>query len=325
MLRRPLTLWLIGIGLLLTPLYYYFEHALYGGVPWHRPLEVLGGIPYLKLGAAAFAVPVGALVLMVRPAGFYGILGYALYTGSVNAFYFFEQQIAAPLFVLFLPTGFFLVLYFARREIMSPFFNPRLRRWEIDRIRCRAPAELRLDGETVSANTWDIGSSGIYLELDRELAPGTRILLALRLGEAPPVAAEAEVVWSSAGIGDRPRGVGVKLSAASARAVTARLNEVDARAAPRLPFKLKADIVGHESVECETFDISHTGCFLVTDRTFTVGETLRMTFHLERPIDVEGQVVRVSSAPQSPRGIGVRFDRASSQLRAAIRELHSRS
>ena len=325
MLRRPLLLWIVGLGLLLSPLYYYLERVLLGGARWSEPLAVLGGIPALKLGAAVLGPPVGLLLLMVHRLGWYAIVGYVVYTMGANALLFAEGSIRPSLLALFLPTGLVAIAYLVRREIVSPFFNPRLRGWETDRVRYRARAEIDVPGlPKIEGHSWDVSPSGVYLEIDGTIDPGTRFSLTLHPepeAEAP-LTLSAEAVWSSEGVaGERPRGVGARFDEADAKRVSTALARVLRRASPRLPFKLKVDIAGRESVASETFDLSRDGCYLVTDQRFAVGERLDLTLHLDGPLEIEGTVVRLAS---DPHGIGVRFSRSPMRLRAALRDFHAR-
>ena len=320
-LRRPLLLWLIGIGLILSPIYYYFEGALSAGLAWTDPRAVIASIPYVKLGGALFGPPVGVLVLRVRRSSWYAILGYASYTVMTNVALLAAGRVRPTLFAIFVPTGLLCILYFARRTIMSPFFNPRLRGWESDRVRFRAPAEIELDGETLSGKLWDVSRTGFYVELEHDIPRGTAFTCRVEIEPGKPLELLARSVWSSPGKDDRPRGVGAELDVPSAAAVAASLGRVLRRAAPRLPFKLHVDIAGHDEIACDTFDVSRLGCFLVSDLAVTVGQRLEMTLHLPEPVAVAGEVVRVSAG--SPRGFGVRFERTPLRLRAALRHFHA--
>jgi hypothetical protein len=92
------------------------------------------------------------------------------------------------------------------------------------------------------------------------------------------------------------------------------------RSEARLPFKLQVDIAGRQGVSCETFDLSPHGCFLVTDAKFSIGEVLRLTLHVDGPVEVEGTVVRVS---EQPMGIGIRFATSPRRLALALRDFHA--
>jgi hypothetical protein len=322
MLRRPLVLWLVSIGLILSPAYYYIERVLLSGIPWSSPVAVLSAMPGVKLGAAALGLPVGVLLLRVHAYSWYAIFGYGLYTMAANLALYLQGGVRLSLLMVFVASGFLLVLYFTRREIVSPFFNPRLRGWESDRVRYRAKADLVLPtGESIEAQSWDVSPSGVYLETPHPLEPGTSVDMTLHMDPAPPLEERVEIVWRFAGDAERPAGVGARFARDIRARMASTLEQVTHRAHARVPFRLRVDVEGKSTISCETFDLSRTGCYLVTEQEFRVGEALRLTLHLDGPLDLEGTVVRVATAP---RGVGVRFSRTPLRLRSALQDFHAR-
>lgn len=317
MKKRPLVLWLVGLGLLLSPVYYYLERSFSRGIPLGEPASVLASMSVFKLVAAGLGPLVGALVLRVRPLSWYAIVAYSLFAVVANAALLASGQMRPTVFALFAPTGLLCVLYFVRREIRSPYFHPRLRRWEVDRLAHRIRVEIAEEGAL--AETRDISSSGLYVVTDAPAEVGRDVRLTLHFDRGP-----LEVVARVARVGDGkggPRGFGARFDEASARAVRDALKGLRRRAEVDAKFELKVDVDGESSFSCKTFDIGPQGCFLVTDRTFRLGQDLGLTLHIQEPLRVDATVVWLSDGKTHPAGVGLKFKRPPTALRALLEEI----
>jgi len=319
MIKRPWVIWLVGLALILSPFYYYAERAMATQQAWTDPQAILARSSMFRVVAAVLGPIVGVLVLMVRRISWYAIIGYSAYVIAANIVLMRAHHARPTLVAVFVPLAVLIIVYFASREIRSPYFNPRLRWWVTDRERFKLRAEIDADPAIV-AETLDISGTGVFLVTDHGMRPGSTFALKLFFEDAA-LTTHASVVWASDGK-RRPRGIGAKFDDESARAVQAKLERVLKRVEERVPFTLLVDIAGKASLTCETFDISARGCFLMTDRVFAPGETLAMTLHMvDDSVAVEGTVVRYSDGSQGPRGVGVRFDSRSRKLELLLREI----
>jgi Tfp pilus assembly protein PilZ len=326
MKKRPLVIWLVGLGLIVSPLYYYFEKSFLARIPWTQAAAIVSAMSIAKLIGIVLGPIVGALLLRMRPISWYAIIGYAIYTIGANVALVATHHMRAWVFAVNVPTALVVILYFVRREVMSPYFNPRLRWWESDRVALKAKAEVTLDdGRTIDAETLDISPTGVFLVTDETIAAGQAMDVTIAIGKEA-TKARARAVWTSDGA-RRPAGVGARFDERSSRTIEAALARIAPRAAPRHSFTLEVDLVrgggAKETFSCKTFDISEGGCFLVTDRTFDVGERIDLTLHmLDEPVTVRGEIVWRSDGEQAPPGIGVRFTRRSRLLGEQLRNLH---
>ena len=327
MKKRPIVIWLVGLGLIASPLYYYFEKSLLANLAWSDPGSVFGAMSIAKLLGIVLGPIVGVLVLRMRPISWYAIMGYAVYTVGANLALVLAGHMRAWIFALNVPTALLVILYFVRREVMSPYFNPRLRWWESDRVALKTTASFEIaDQGSVVAETLDISPTGVFLLTDETIEAGEAMELTIAIGKES-IKARARAVWTSDGT-RRPRGIGARFDEPSSRVIKAALANLAPRAAPRHPFKLDVDILRtggkKEAVTCKTFDVSEAGCFLVTDRSFTVGESIDLTLHMiDEPVRTRGQIVWQSDGQHAPRGIGVRFDRRSEALGEQLSQLRA--
>ncbi len=325
MKKRPLVLWLIALTLMASPIYYYIEKSRLDHLALGEPSAIFGAMSTIKLIGVVLGPIVGWLVLTVRPISWYAIIVFSIYTLVANTALLVEGRMRTWVFLLNVPTALFVILYFVRREVMSPYFNPRLRWWESDRVDMKAKAEIVVAGKpAIAAETLNISPSGAFLVTDNPPPVGTEFEVSITLGKES-IKARASSVWTSDGKG-RPMGTGARFDAPSSKLIRAALADVQPRRQPRHAFRLEVDIEGRDSVSCKTFDVNDAGCFLVTEAKFGVGEKLSMTLHMiESPVKVEGEVVWVSDGTSGrPRGIGVRFSRAAPALREQLGALVER-
>ena len=81
--------------------------------------------------------------------------------------------------------------------------------------------------------------------------------------------------------------------------------------AERFPFKLDAQIQQSgdtEQINAKPFDVSVSGCFLITDHPYEAGQQLQLNLKLLEPINLTAQVIWVSAGDEKiPQGIGVKF------------------
>src|SRR5260221_2833858 len=99
MKKRPTLIWIVGIGLIASPIYYYLEAAWSFRVSFGDPALVIGSMSGAKLLGVAAAPLVGLLVLWVRPVSWYAVVAYAAYTLAANAIIFHRTGAGARFFV----------------------------------------------------------------------------------------------------------------------------------------------------------------------------------------------------------------------------------
>jgi Tfp pilus assembly protein PilZ len=322
MKKRPLVIWIVGIALILAPLYYY----AYAETAWSGEGGIgrLGAIParvglWNLIGILAAPV-VGALVLRVRQSGWYAVVAYAIYTLVANAVTYQQTHRALSRFFLFSTAGIACVLVFLRREIRSPYFNPRLRWWE-------SPARYRLQlGVTIagrasfSTTTFDISERGCFIATDEAFKTGERVDLTLDVGGAS-VRAPGSVAWVSDGR-HHPKGIGIRFDKESAvlRAELKRYRAREARYEVALPVRLER--AGQPALSCVTHDVSATGCYVVTDEGPAPGERVTLAFELASgPVTVPGEVKWRGDGAGQPAGVGVKFLERPRPLLAVVKQL----
>jgi len=247
-----------------------------------------------------------------------GWISFMLYCGAtifVN-FYIAHSSDVVTSFsaVLYSLTGVLAILvYVVRKEIMAPYFNPQMRWWEsAERFPFKLDVLLKSERgeEKISSRTFDISVSGCFLNTDLEYQTGQKIQLNIKLMDS--VDLEAEVVWVCPGNENVPKGIGIRFIS-NLKAITTQVDRFKDKysKAERFPFQLDAEIQhngGAEQINTKTFDISVSGCFLITDHSYEAGQQLELNLKLLEPINLTAQVIWVSAGDAKiPQGIGVKF------------------
>ena len=178
MKTKPLAITIISLLYLVQPL------AILIAVAWANDLSLFGGTLGARLAwfdwLAVMLFPVAAAgIYSVRPWGWHLFVavsvllaGYAFWsagfsypdTGSCSVAFFFLATSAMGA-VLF------------RRQVYSPYFNPRLRWWETA-ARYRVNLEIRLitpKGEVCGAILADISTTGCFVNVPAALKTGQRV------------------------------------------------------------------------------------------------------------------------------------------------------
>jgi len=96
---------------------------------------------------------------------------------------------------------------------------------------------------------------------------------------------------------------------------------IEKRIAPRVPFILRVDFKDLAYLGDATENLSSTGLFVQTDRTFRVGESIPLSLSfpgLLNPLEIIGQVAWVRTARGDERGgVGIRVDSEADRAKLA--------
>lgn len=198
----------MGVGLILSPLYYIVGTTLASGAPFD-PSLFFHVAPKLQVLCVLLGPFVGALVLTVRPVGWYAILLFSLFSLGLDIQLLLTRRMIPGTVWLAAVASLFGAVYFVRREIASPYFNPRLRWW--DNARTRQSLKVDVTGrETFESSTHDLSPTGVFLASDRSFVIGETLELTLHLPSGPRTVS-GQVVWLSDGTRPHhPKGVGIR-------------------------------------------------------------------------------------------------------------------
>jgi hypothetical protein len=183
--KLPLTIKIIGLFYLLTPVFSYLWTAYAQGIPfWKFSILInLFQIPALLLNIVGFLLGIG--ILGVKRWGYFLFLGFNLYLvgHGLHLIYQggFTKQFIWNLFITLLP--FFLNMYFLNKEISTPYLTliPRgfRKKWRIE-IPILGQIQVS-EKEIYSMKTMDISPTGFLATVEGNIETGTQVKVKMNL------------------------------------------------------------------------------------------------------------------------------------------------
>lgn len=181
MKKRPLAITLIALIYLLEPIGNALIAALANDLPLFGSQGIFAHLIWSDWLILAMFPVVAAGVYAVRPWGWYLFIGFAIVLIGYNlTVFFFLNPNYDPTLVI----GFILVItlvcsVFFRRHVYSPYFNPRLRWWEVAaRYKVDLEATLLLDnGAEIHCHVLDISRTGCFVGHHGAIGTGENLWL----------------------------------------------------------------------------------------------------------------------------------------------------
>lgn len=172
MKRRGWIIYVIGLGYLLSPLWSFIKFKLMYNIPFFTKAVLLStyGKHYILMSILTMLAGYG--VWKVHKWGFYLVILHSIVTIINNSYLYINHYTNEKLaMVLVFNLGLLAIVFlFLRKEIYSPYFNPRLRWWEqAKRFLANFKIELReFDKEDLllEGKTFDISTTGIFIAID---------------------------------------------------------------------------------------------------------------------------------------------------------------
>jgi len=181
MKKRPLAITLIALIYLLEPIGNAAVAALANNLPLFGSQGVFAHLIWSDWLILAMFPVVAAGVYAVRPWGWYLFIGFSVVLIGYNLLVFFFLN---PNYDLALVIGFILVVtlicaVFFRRHVYSPYFNPRLRWWEVaTRYKVSLDATLLLEnGGEIHGHVLDISRTGCFVDCPGPIGTGEALWL----------------------------------------------------------------------------------------------------------------------------------------------------
>ena len=187
MKKRPLSITLIALLYLLEPVGNIGFAAWANHVTVFGPGGVLAHLLWSDWLILSMFWIVAAGIYMVRPWGWYLFVAFSvmLIVYNLIVYLFLNPNYNFPTLLVFILTITGVSAVFFRRHVYSPYFNPRLRWWEIA-SRYRVSLDTRIltsDHGTLTAQTLDISTSGCFVDYCGHLAVGESVWLQIRCAQ----------------------------------------------------------------------------------------------------------------------------------------------
>ena len=190
MKKRPYSLWIISLALLLT-----------------GPLSFFVSSDPKIWAIAAVGTLLGVGVWRVRLWGYFGFLAYS---AALLIFQLYSYVMSPdPSLYLSLVAGASVAgvaAFLLQKHLTAPYFNPHLRWWETDpRFHVDLHIELLVEGHSRKGKVLDISRGGCFLCTDTRLIVGEVLGLKVRFKDLQ-MEVPAEVIWAS----KNPEGYGLR-------------------------------------------------------------------------------------------------------------------
>ncbi len=216
MKNKPLLINVIAAFYLLTPVFFILQYFAF----LHRPFtdlqtwKLIFHPPFYKLTFIIIPPIVAVGIYRVRLWGWYLAIAHLLYVLGNNLLAFLVGRTVTPWWVVGLNTVVTLavIVFFVRRVIRAPYFNPRVRWWESKpRYAVTLKVKLKNERAQIEGETFNISLGGLFMVSNAAVGIDEPFELVLtRNGDAPAdVACKGRVVWINPQGQKLPQGFGV--------------------------------------------------------------------------------------------------------------------
>jgi hypothetical protein len=206
-LRKPFTLYLVAAGYLVAMVLYIVQVYQQTTPTYMFQILFIALFPVAAYG-----------IFRVRRWGWYLVVSHMLFLLIANVVLAIKLgELDNQLFIQLNLLLVFLLWYFLRSSVRSPFHNPALRWWERQHSRYGATFEVTLrkgSDPALSVDGINLSSGGCFVRLadDQNVALHDRVEVELKYDEFEPFHASGRVTWVAGGSEFNPKGAGIAFS-----------------------------------------------------------------------------------------------------------------
>jgi len=215
MKKRPLIIRLLSYLYFASPLFLILEIMWLYGV---NPIRALHFINWHVAFMMILTPIVGYGIWSVKKWGYYLLLAHSILLMINNIILYAVNVTPVPLWAVITFNILLLgvVIAFVRKEVNTPYFNPRLRWWEqaaryyYDKMRI-VVKKLGTDKTIFEARSFDVSETGAFVVANNKVTIGDKFSLELVLADKSMLYTDGEVVWvNKPKKTDNPAGFGCK-------------------------------------------------------------------------------------------------------------------
>ncbi|MFQ5560287.1 MAG: PilZ domain-containing protein, partial [Nitrospinota bacterium] len=210
--RRPLTIRLLALAYLLTPLTFILQYIYFTGLTLTDPaLWNKFQSPYMM---SFLVVPpiIAVGIYRIREWGWFLALVHILFLMINNALAIHKGSATPPYAItLFTVATFVFLMVFVRKEVLAPYFNPRIRWWE-SKPRYAVTLQVTISNNRLTGDgeTFNISETGMFMASPLDVRLDEKFLITMQMPDQTPVHCDGSVVWvNRADSTNAPRGFGV--------------------------------------------------------------------------------------------------------------------
>lgn len=182
LIRKPFSIISLSVIYLVSPLAILVFNAAINMVPLVGYGSIIFRLNLFDSLILILYVVVGISIFLVKKWGWWVIIASSSIMIIYNLISLFQNPFASLLLILLMNLVLFAVtLFFFRKHIIAPYFNPRLRWWEQDQ-RYRIDIFLKLLGINRNVIISDLSEGGCYIFVDFLIEKGSEHLVLIKCG-----------------------------------------------------------------------------------------------------------------------------------------------
>ena len=183
MKKRPLSIVIIAVIYFFEPAGNLIQAAYVNGLPLLGDNSIISHLIWSDWVILSVFPVVAVGVYRVRKWGWYLFLGFSGSLIFYNLYVYFylnpNYKLQTVILFILIVTGTSAV--FLRKHVYAPYFNPRLRWWEIaSRYRVTLPTKIFTDDGAVDCQLVDISSTGCFIDFAGNLNEGDEVWLLIQ-------------------------------------------------------------------------------------------------------------------------------------------------
>ena len=183
MKKRPLSIVIIALFYLFEPVGNLIQAAYINKLPLTGENSILHHLIWSDWIILGLFPVVAFGIYMVRKWGWYLFIGFSAVLISYNLYVFFylnpNYQLHTVLLFILIVTG--ITAVFFRKHVYAPYFNPRMRWWEVaSRYRIALNTKILTNDTAVDCQLMDLSTTGCFVNYAEDLTVGERVLLLIQ-------------------------------------------------------------------------------------------------------------------------------------------------
>ena len=180
MKKRPLSIVIISIFYFLEPIGNLIQAAYINNIPLFGDQSIVSRLLWSDWIILALFPVVGFGIYMVKKWGWYLFLAFSglLIFYNIYVYKYLNPNYSLEVVLLFIVITTVISAFFLRKNVYTPYFNPRLRWWETA-TRYKAPLNTRIstDSGIEPCRALDISETGCFIDYEGTVTLGSSVML----------------------------------------------------------------------------------------------------------------------------------------------------
>ncbi|MDQ5987587.1 MAG: hypothetical protein CSYNP_03332 [Syntrophus sp. SKADARSKE-3] len=186
MRERPLSIIIIAIFYCLEPFGNLIQAAYINQMPLFGSDSIISHLAWTDWVILGLFPVVGIGIYMVKKWGWYLFLAFSalLIFYNLYVYKYLNPNYSIEIVILFIFITTAIAAFFLRKNVYAPYFNPRLRWWEVaTRYRSSLSTVIFTSQGSVPCKALDISETGCFIDYCGEIPLGSQVMLGFLFGD----------------------------------------------------------------------------------------------------------------------------------------------